>query len=63
MSHRALARATVVASRCTGPLEALLELTRSAGEDPLPMILATVAEMICEVGGYQAVVINIYRPE
>ena len=27
------------------------------------MILATVAEMICEVGGYQAVVINIYRPE
>lgn len=41
----------------------MLELTRSAGEDALPMILTTVAEMICNVAGYAAVVINIYRPE
>ncbi|MEO8968496.1 MAG: GGDEF domain-containing protein [Solirubrobacteraceae bacterium] len=45
------------------PLEALLQLTRSAGEDSPPMILTTVAEMIRDLAGYSAVVVNIYRPE
>jgi diguanylate cyclase (GGDEF)-like protein len=44
------------------PLESLLELTRSAGEDSLPVILATVAETIGVVAGFEAVVINLYRP-
>lgn len=44
------------------PLECLLELTRSAGEDSLPIILATVAETIRAVAGFEAVVINLYRP-
>lgn len=52
---------SVVAQTAT-PLEALLELTRSAGEDSLPMILTTVGEMIRDVAGYAAVVINVYRP-
>jgi diguanylate cyclase (GGDEF)-like protein len=44
------------------PLESLLELTRSAGEDSLSVILSTVAETIRVVAGFQAVVINLYRP-
>jgi diguanylate cyclase (GGDEF)-like protein len=44
------------------PLESLLELTRSAGEDSLPVILATVAETIGVVAGFETVVINLYRP-
>ncbi len=44
------------------PLESLLELTRSAGEDSLPDILSTVAETIRSVAGFEAVVINLYRP-
>ena len=51
-----------VVSQTATPLEALLELTRSAGEDSLPMILATVAEMIRDVAGYGAVVVNLFRP-
>jgi diguanylate cyclase (GGDEF)-like protein len=45
------------------PVEVLLELTRSAGEDSVPRILTTVAETIRDVAGYGAVVINVYRPE
>ncbi|MEA2211084.1 MAG: hypothetical protein QOF83_1032 [Solirubrobacteraceae bacterium] len=44
------------------PIESLLELARSAGEDSLPVVLSTVAETIRTVGGYRAVVVNIYRP-
>jgi diguanylate cyclase (GGDEF)-like protein len=44
------------------PIESLLELARSAGEDRLSDVLATVAETIRTVGGYRAVVVNIYRP-
>ncbi|HEY5187744.1 MAG TPA: sensor domain-containing diguanylate cyclase [Solirubrobacteraceae bacterium] len=44
------------------PLESLLELTRSAGEDSLPEILAAVAETIRGVAGFNTVVINLYRP-
>jgi diguanylate cyclase (GGDEF)-like protein len=44
------------------PIEALLELARSAVEDSLPVVLSTVAETIRTVGGYRAVVVNIYRP-
>lgn len=43
-------------------IESLLELTRSAGEDSLSVVLATVAQTICAVGGYQTVVVNVYRP-
>jgi diguanylate cyclase (GGDEF)-like protein len=44
------------------PIESLLELARSAGEDSLPVVLSTVAETIRTVGDYRAVVVNIYRP-
>jgi diguanylate cyclase (GGDEF)-like protein len=44
------------------PIESLLELARSAGEDSLPVVLSTVAQTIRTVGGYRAVVVNIYRP-
>ncbi|MGH2870715.1 MAG: diguanylate cyclase [Solirubrobacteraceae bacterium] len=44
------------------PLESLLELTRSAGQDSLPVILSTVAQTIRSVAGFEAVVINLYRP-
>jgi diguanylate cyclase (GGDEF)-like protein len=44
------------------PIEAMLELARSAGEDSLPVVLSTVAQTIRTVGGYRAVVVNIYRP-
>ncbi|HEX8977830.1 MAG TPA: GGDEF domain-containing protein [Solirubrobacteraceae bacterium] len=43
-------------------IESLLELTRSAGEENLSAVLATVAQTVCAVGGYQTVVVNIYRP-
>lgn len=44
------------------PLEALLELSRSAGEDPLPRVLSTVAETVRRTAGFASVVLNIYRP-
>jgi diguanylate cyclase (GGDEF)-like protein len=44
------------------PIEALLELARSAGEDSVPVLLSVVAETIRTVCGYAAVVVNIYRP-
>lgn len=46
----------------TTPIEALLDLARSAGEDSLPEVLSAVAHTIQTVNGYQAVVVNIYRP-
>lgn len=44
------------------PLEALLELARCAREEPLPIVLSTVATTIRTVAGFEAVVVNIYRP-
>lgn len=44
------------------PLEALLELTRSASEDPLPTVLGKVAATIRRIGGFGSVVLNVYRP-
>jgi diguanylate cyclase (GGDEF)-like protein len=44
------------------PLEALLELSRSASEDPLPRVLSTVAETIHRGAGFASVVLNIFRP-
>jgi diguanylate cyclase (GGDEF)-like protein len=54
------ARSTV-AGRAT-PLESVLELGRSAAEDNLSVVLTKVAETIHTVSGFNAVVINIYRP-
>jgi len=44
------------------PLEALLELPRSAGEDTLEDFLVTVADTVCRSAGFASVVINLYRP-
>jgi hypothetical protein len=44
------------------PLEALLELPRSAGEDTLEDFLVTVADTVCRSAGFTSVVINLYRP-
>jgi diguanylate cyclase (GGDEF)-like protein len=44
------------------PLEALVQLARSAREDPVPVVLATVAETVRRIAGFAAVVVNIYRP-
>ena len=44
------------------PLEALLELPRSAGEDSLEDFLVTVAETVCRTAGFSTVVLNLYRP-
>ena len=44
------------------PLEALLELPRSAGEDTLDDFLVTVADTVCRSAGFASVVINLYRP-
>jgi diguanylate cyclase (GGDEF)-like protein len=45
------------------PLEVLLDLARSASEDPLEGVLQTVAETILKTAGYTTVVLNLYRPE
>ncbi len=44
------------------PLEALVQLARSAREDPVPVVLATVAETVRTIAGFAAVVVNVYRP-
>ena len=44
------------------PLEALLELSRSASEDPLEDFLTTVADTVCRTAGYTTVVLNLFRP-
>jgi diguanylate cyclase (GGDEF)-like protein len=44
------------------PLESLLELARCAGEESLRVVLTTVAQTIRAVAGFDAVVVNIYRP-
>jgi diguanylate cyclase (GGDEF)-like protein len=44
------------------PLEALLELPRSAGEDSLDDFLETVADTVCRTAGFTTVVLNLYRP-
>ncbi len=44
------------------PLEALLELPRSAGEDTLEDFLVTVGDTVCRSAGFASVVINLYRP-
>ncbi len=44
------------------PLEALVELARSAREDPLHQVLSTVAETVHRVAGYRSGVLNLYRP-
>jgi diguanylate cyclase (GGDEF)-like protein len=46
----------------TTPLESVLELARCASEESLAVVLRTVAETIQMVGGFEAVVVNIYRP-
>ncbi len=55
-----LARSDV--SDSTTPLEAMLELARCAGEESLSVVLKTVAQTIRDVAGFDAVVVNIYRP-
>jgi diguanylate cyclase (GGDEF)-like protein len=44
------------------PLEALLELTRSASEDPVDEFLSTVTETVCRTAGFTSGVLNLYRP-
>ena len=44
------------------PLEALLELPRSAREDSLDEFLVTVADTVCRTAGFTTVVLNLYRP-
>jgi diguanylate cyclase (GGDEF)-like protein len=43
-------------------LEVLLELSSSARGDPLPGFLETVADIVCETGGFRTVVLNLFRP-
>ncbi|MGN6167538.1 MAG: hypothetical protein ACTHQQ_05125, partial [Solirubrobacteraceae bacterium] len=49
-------------SDSTTPLEAMLELARCAGEESLAVVLKIVAQTIRDVAGFDAVVVNIYRP-
>jgi diguanylate cyclase (GGDEF)-like protein len=44
------------------PVEALVELARSAREDPLDVVLSTVAATVHRVAGYRSGVLNLYRP-
>jgi diguanylate cyclase (GGDEF)-like protein len=44
------------------PVEALVELARSAREDPLDKVLNTVAQTVHRVAGYRSGVLNLYRP-
>jgi diguanylate cyclase (GGDEF)-like protein len=44
------------------PLEALLELPRSASEDSLGDFLVTVADTVCRTCGFTTVVLNLFRP-
>jgi diguanylate cyclase (GGDEF)-like protein len=44
------------------PLEALLELPRSASEDSLGDFLITVADTVCRTCGFTTVVLNLFRP-
>ena len=44
------------------PLEALLELPRSASEDNLEDFLVTVADTVCRTAGFTTVVLNLFRP-
>jgi hypothetical protein len=44
------------------PVEALVELARSAREDPLDVVLNTVAATVHRVAGYRSGVLNLYRP-
>ncbi len=46
----------------SSPLEALVELSRSAREDDLEDFLITVADTVCRTAGFTTVVINLYRP-
>jgi len=46
----------------SSPLEALLQVARSASEEPLDRFLWTVAETIHRSAGYGDVVVNVYRP-
>lgn len=43
------------------PLEALLELTRSASEDSLALVLESVADTIHQTAGYATVALNVFR--
>lgn len=43
------------------PLEALLELTRSASEDSLGLVLESVADTIHQTAGYATVALNVFR--
>ncbi len=44
-------------------INALLRLVRSAREDPVPEVLAAVAETVRDAAGFGAVVVNLYRRE
>ena len=44
----------------TVPLDALLELSRSAGEDTVRGVLESVAHTIFQVAGFGVVVLNVY---
>jgi diguanylate cyclase (GGDEF)-like protein len=49
-------------SATTDPLEILLDLARSATEDPPDVVMGRVAETIRAVSGFRTVVVNLYRP-
>ncbi|MGI8713235.1 MAG: diguanylate cyclase [Solirubrobacteraceae bacterium] len=44
------------------PVEALAELARSSREDPLDVVLSTVAETVHQIAGFESVVVNVFRP-
>ncbi len=52
----------IAQDEAASPLEALLQVARSASEEPLDRFLWTVAETIHRTAGYGDVVVNLYRP-
>ncbi len=46
-----------------GTLQGLLDLTRTAGESPLPRVLRAAGAAISQSAGFRLVCMNLYRPE
>jgi sugar diacid utilization regulator/GAF domain-containing protein len=44
------------------PVEQLVELARSAREDPLPRVLEAVADAVIETCHFRTLAVNVYRP-
>lgn len=44
------------------PVEALVELARSSREEPVDVVLRTVAETVQRIAGFRSVVVNVFRP-